>query len=177
MVTQENASRTAGSQESRSADSGPIYFEESVIKVNRCAKVVKGGRRFSFSALVVIGNRSGIVGVGFGKAKEVPSAVTKAVKVARKDLKRIPLVGTTIPHPVIGRYGSARVKLIPAAPGTGISAGASARAVLEFAGVTDILTKSLGSPNPINLVKATLNGLMQLRSPEAVEQQRGVSIR
>jgi len=157
-------------------DSGPIYFEETVVKVNRCAKVVKGGRRFSFSALVVIGNRAGVVGVGFGKAKEVPSAVQKAVKAARKDLHRIPRVATTIPHPVIGRFGAARVKLIPAAPGTGIIAGASARAVLEYGGITDVLTKSLGSNNPINLVKATLDGLLQLRSREQVQKVRGVTL-
>ncbi len=155
---------------------GPIYFEETVVKVNRCAKVVKGGRRFSFSTLVVIGNRGGAVGVGFGKAKEVPSAVTKAVKNARKDLRRIPLVGTTIPHPIVGRYGAARVKLVPAAPGTGIIAGASARAVLEFAGVTDVLTKSIGSSNPVNLVKATMDGLKRLRSRSQVEQLRGVTV-
>ncbi len=161
---------------SMAQESGPIYFEETVVKVNRCAKVVKGGRRFSFSALVVIGNRGGVVGVGFGKAKEVPSAVQKAVKAARKDLQRIPRVGTTIPHSVMGRYGSARVKLIPAAPGTGIIAGASARAVLEYAGVTDVLSKSIGSSNPINLVKATLDGLKQLRSREAIEELRGVKV-
>lgn len=154
----------------------PIYFEETVVKVNRCAKVVKGGRRFSFSALVVIGNREGAVGVGFGKAKEVPSAVTKAVKAARKSLHRIPLKDTTIPHPVVGRFGAARIKLIPAAPGTGIIAGASARAVLEYAGVKDVLTKSVGSNNPVNLVKATLDGLLQLRSKKQIESERGIEI-
>jgi len=153
-----------------------IFFEETVVKVNRSAKVVKGGRRFSFSALVVIGNKQGRVGIGFGKAKEVPSAVTKAVKHARKDLQKVPLVGTTIPHAVEGRFGSARVKLIPAAPGTGLIAGASARAVLEYAGVTDILTKSVGSTNPMNLVRATMDGLLKLRSREEAERLRGVSI-
>jgi small subunit ribosomal protein S5 len=157
-------------------DGQTVYFEETVVKVNRSAKVVKGGRRFSFSALVVIGNRQGIVGIGFGKAKEVPSAVTKAVKHARKDLKRIPMVGTTIPHAVEGRFGASRVRLIPAAPGTGIIAGASARAVLEYAGVSDILTKAIGSTNPINLVRATMDGLMKLRAREETERLRGVSI-
>ncbi len=151
-------------------------FEETVVKVNRSAKVVKGGRRFSFSALVVIGNKLGTVGVGFGKAKEVPSAVTKAVKNARKDLRKIPITGTTIPHAVTGNFGATRVKLIPAAPGTGIIAGASARAVLEHAGVQDILTKALGSTNPVNLVKATLDGLAQLKTREDVERIRGVSL-
>lgn len=158
------------------ASGSTVFFEETVVKVNRSAKVVKGGRRFSFSALVVIGNKQGRVGIGFGKAKEVPSAVTKAVKHARKDLQRVPIVGTTIPHPVEGRFGSARVKLIPAAPGTGLIAGASARAVLEYAGVTDILTKAVGSTNPINLVRATMDGLMKLRSREETERLRGVSI-
>lgn len=163
-------------QMDEAAEGAPIYFEETVVKVNRCAKVVKGGRRFSFSALVVIGNRAGAVAVGFGKAKEVPSAVAKGVKAARKELKRIPRVGTTIPHPIIGRYGAARVKLIPAAPGTGIIAGASCRAVLEYAGITDVLTKSIGSANPVNLVKATMDGLLRLRSKEEVSQLRGVTI-
>ncbi len=151
-------------------------FEETVVKVNRSAKVVKGGRRFSFSALVVIGNKLGTVGVGFGKAKEVPSAVTKAVKNARKDLRKIPINGTTIPHAVTGYFGATRVKLIPAAPGTGVIAGAAARAVLEHAGVQDILTKALGSTNPVNLVKATLDGLAQLKNKEDVERMRGVSL-
>jgi len=153
-----------------------VYFEETVVKVNRSAKVVKGGRRFSFSALVVIGNKAGVVGIGFGKAKEVPSAVTKAVKHARKDLKRVQRVGTTIPHAVVGEFGASKVKLIPAAPGTGIIAGASARAVLEYAGITDILTKAIGSTNPINLVRATMDALDKLRSREETERLRGVSI-
>jgi small subunit ribosomal protein S5 len=149
-----NMTNNSGGQSSGST----VFFEETVVKVNRSAKVVKGGRRFSFSALVVIGNKQGRVGIGFGKAKEVPSAVTKAVKHARKDIHRV------------------HVKLIPAAPGTGLIAGASARAVLEYAGITDILTKSVGSTNPMNLVRATLDGLLKLRSREETERLRGVTI-
>lgn len=156
--------------------SGPNILEETVVKVNRCAKVVKGGRRFSFSALVVLGNKAGRVGVGFGKAKEVPSAVEKAVKDARKNLEVIHLNKNTIYHQVTGRYGAARVRLIPAAPGTGIIAGASVRAVVEACGVKDLLTKSYGSPNPVNLVKATLAGLTSIRSRKEAEELRGVKI-
>ena len=170
-----NNANNSGEQQS-GGGGNTVYFEETVVKVNRSAKVVKGGRRFSFSARVVIGNKSGVVGIGFGKAKEVPSAVTKAVKHARKDLKRVQRVGTTIPHAVVGEFGASKVKLIPAAPGTGIIAGASARAVLEYAGITDILTKAIGSTNPINLVRATMNALDKLRSREETERLRGVSI-
>ena len=146
------------------------------MKVNRCAKVMKGGRRFSFSALVVVGDRHGSVGIGFGKAKEVPAAVEKAVKDAHKNLVRVDLKHGTLEHNVIGRFGAARVKLISAAPGTGIIAGATVRSVLELAGVKDILTKSMGSNNPVNLVKATLAGLLSVRSRKQVEELRGVSI-
>ena len=162
--------------QTESKASEPIYFEETVVKVNRCAKVVKGGRRFSFSALVVIGNRDGNVGVGFGKAKEVPSAIEKAQKDARKKMVKICLKGTTIPHEVIGRTGTSKVLLLPASQGTGVIAGASARAVLECVGVTDILTKQFGNANPINVVKATLEGLMQLRTKDVVEKLRGVTL-
>lgn len=151
-------------------------FEETVVRIYRCAKVVRGGRRFSFAALVVVGNRAGIVGVGYGKANEVPSAVEKAIKNARRNLHVIPLAGTTIPHRVWGRYGASRIILIPAQKGTGVIAGSAARAVLELAGVHDILTKSYGSNNAKNLVKATLDGLLKLRSKEKVEQLRGVNI-
>ncbi len=156
--------------------SSPNILEEAVVKINRCAKVVKGGRRFSFSALVVVGNKAGRVGVGFGKAKEVPSAVEKAFKDARKNLEVVHLKETTVQHPVTGRFGTSRVRLIPAAPGTGIIAGATVRAVVELAGVKDILTKVYGSANPINLVKATLQGLTSIKSREEVEQMRGVKI-
>lgn len=172
MATDTNEKRQGQETEQQET----VYLETTVVKVNRSAKVVKGGRRFSFSALVVVGNRDGIVGIGFGKAKEVPSAVQKAEKAARKNLMRVPREGTTIPHPAVGHHGASRIKLIPAAPGTGIIAGASARAVLEYAGITDILTKSVGSNNPINLVQATIAGLKELRSKETVEQLRGVSL-
>ncbi|MHC5209740.1 MAG: 30S ribosomal protein S5 [Planctomycetota bacterium] len=155
----------------------PGLYEEAVVKVNRCAKVVKGGRRFSFSALVVVGDRHGSVGIGFGKAKEVPSAVDKAVKDAHKNLVQVNLKGPTIEHLILGRFGAAKVRLIPAAPGTGIIAGATVRAVLELAGVRDILTKSLGSNNPVNLLKATLAGLQGVRRIQDAEALRGVSIR
>ncbi len=151
-------------------------LEEAVVKVNRCAKVVKGGRRFSFSALVVVGDRHGKVGIGFGKAKEVPSAVDKAVKDAHKNLVSLTLKRGTIEHSITGRYGAAQVKLIPAAPGTGIIAGATVRSVLELAGVHDILSKSQGSSNPVNLVKATLSGLQSVRSLKVAQALRGVAL-
>ena len=152
-------------------------FEEVVVKVNRTAKVVKGGRRFSFSALVVVGNRNGRVGYGFGKANDVPSAVEKAVKDAHKNLVDVPRAGGTIPHQIMGRFGAARMTMLPAAPGTGVIAGAAVRAPIELAGIRDILTKSFGSTNPVNLVKAAIDGLTKLKSIEEVEQLRGVKIR
>ena len=151
-------------------------FEEIVVKVNRCAKVMKGGRRFSFSALVVVGNKEGKVGYGFGKARGVPGAVEKGVKFAKKALKDIQLDGTTIPHQVTARYEASTVIMIPAAPGTGIVAGAPVRAVLELAGVKDILTKNIGSANPINVVKAVFSGLESMRSRAQVEELRGVTL-
>lgn len=151
-------------------------FEEVVIKVNRCATVVKGGRRFSFSAIVVIGNKNGVAGIGFGKANEVPPAVEKAVKNAQKNLYQFPLQGDTIPHEVIGHFGASKVKLIPAFSGTGVIAGGTVRALMEMAGYKDILTKAYGSSNPSNLIKATLDGLMQLRTKEEVAQLRGVPV-
>ncbi len=149
---------------------------EQVIKIRRCAKVVKGGRRFSFNALVVVGDRQGRVGYGYGKANEVPAAVEKAMKDGQRRMKRVALKGRTIPHRVIGRYGAAKVIMIPARPGTGVIAGGSVRAVCEAAGIHDILTKAYGSTNPINLVKAAINGLEQLRTKEEVETLRGVKL-
>lgn len=154
-----------------------LTLTETVVKINRCAAVVKGGRRFSFSALVTVGDQAGVVGFGFGKAKQVPNAVEKSVKDARKRLVRIPMVGTSVPHEVMGKFSSSRVVLIPAAPGTGVIAGSAVRAVLEAAGIRDILTKAYGSSNPVNLVKATFDGLAQLRTRRQTEKLRGVKIR
>lgn len=151
-------------------------LEETVVKVFRCAKVVKGGRRFSFGGLVVVGDRSGTVGIGYGKANEVPAAVDKGIKDAKKSLHKIPLVGRTIPHQVAGKYRATKVILVPASPGTGVIAGSSARAVLEAAGVQDVLTKVYGGTSAKNTVKATLNGLLKLRSKEMVESVRGVKV-
>ncbi len=153
-----------------------LDLHDNVVKINRCATVVKGGRRFSFSALVVVGDGRGVCGYGFGKAKEVPMAVEKAVKDAKKRLIRIPLVGATLPHSVTGRYCATRVYMGPAAAGTGVTAGPSVRALLEAAGVHDILTKTYGSTNPVNVVRATMDGLLQLRRREQVAELRGVTI-
>jgi len=151
-------------------------LEDTVVKIFRCSKVVKGGRRFSFAALVVIGNHAGTVGVGYGKAKEVPLAVEKGIKDAKKSLHKIALLGRTIPHQINGKYRATKIALIPASPGTGVIAGSSARAVLEFAGVQDVLTKVYGSTSAKNVVKATLDGLLKLRNKEMVESLRGVTI-
>jgi small subunit ribosomal protein S5 len=148
-------------------------LKERVVEINRVAKVVKGGRRFSFTALVVIGDEVDRVGVGYGKAREVPLAISKAVDDAKKNLFQVPKKGTTITHEVLGRSDAARVLLRPASEGTGVIAGGGVRAVLELAGVRDILAKSLGNPNPVNLLKATVNGLRSLRRPEEVAEKRG----
>jgi len=154
---------------------GPAY-DDVVVKVYRCAKVVKGGRRFSFGALVVVGDRNGRVGVGYAKANEVPQAVEKGRKQATRAMVPVRLSGQTIPHAATGQFGASRVRLIPAAPGTGVIAGASVRAVLELAGVHDCLTKAYGSTSPKNLVKATLDALLSMRDRETIERLRGVSI-
>jgi small subunit ribosomal protein S5 len=151
-------------------------LEDTLVKLYRCACVVKGGRRFSFGALVVVGDRQGHVGYGYGKANEVPAAVEKGIKLAKRNLIRVPLRGTTIPHRITGKFGSSRVVLVPAAPGTGVIAGSAPRAVLELAGIRDVLTKAYGSTNPKNLVKATIDGLSRLRSREQVERLRGVRL-
>jgi small subunit ribosomal protein S5 len=153
-----------------------LDLQERVIEINRVAKVVKGGRRFSFTALVAVGDEDSVVGIGYGKAREVPLAIQKAVENARKDLIRVPKYGQTITHRVIGRFGAGHVVLRPASPGTGVIAGGGVRAVLELGGVRDVLTKSIGTQNPINLVKATMHGIYMLRKPEDVAELRGISI-
>jgi small subunit ribosomal protein S5 len=163
----------------RDRDNRQDGLEDRVVKIRRCAAVVKGGRRFSFNALVVVGDNRGRVAAGYGKANEVPPAVEKATKDAQETMKRqrrVQLKGDTIPHRVIGKYGSSRVILVPAGPGTGVKAGPGVRDVLELCGVRNILTKVHGSSNPINLVKATIHGLLELRTRDEVARLRGVTL-
>ena len=161
----------------RSVSQSGLDLQERVVEINRVAKVVKGGRRFSFTALVVVGDEKDVVGVGYGKANEVPLAIQKGVERAKKNLFKVPKHGSTITHQTTGIFGSGRVFLKPASPGTGVIAGGGVRAVLELAGIRDVLAKSLGTTNPINMLKAAVNGLRSLRRPEDVAKSRGKSVR
>jgi small subunit ribosomal protein S5 len=172
-VTSRSGTRR-GSGRDQAVPEGP-QFDERVIDINRVAKVVKGGRRFSFTALVTVGDGNGKVGIGYGKAKEVPTAIQKAIDTARKAMKPVPMAGTTVIHEVIGTQGASRVLIKPAAPGTGVIAGGAVRQILEAAGIRDVLAKSLGSPTSVNVAKATMNALFSQQRPDVVAKRRGLS--
>lgn len=158
------------------AETTEVELKDQVVSIKRVTKVVKGGKNLSFSALVVVGDQSGRVGFGMGKAKEVPIAIRKGLEKAKKEMIDVPMMGSSIPHAVVGRFGSGQVVLKPATEGTGVIAGGAVRAVMESLGVRNVVTKSVGSPNPYNVVKATFDGLAQLRSPEQVARARGISV-
>jgi small subunit ribosomal protein S5 len=171
-LTSRNRRDSRGGRGDRRDAEGP-QFDERVIAINRVAKVVKGGRRFSFTALVTVGDNAGKVGIGYGKAKEVPSAIQKAIEIARKDMKPVPMAGNTIIHDVIGTQSASRVLIKPASPGTGVIAGGAVRQILEAAGIRDVLAKSLGSPTHLNVAKATVNALFGQQRPDEVAKIRG----
>lgn len=174
MMTTIDSGATMTAEPSAGREEGGL--DEIVVRIYRCATVVKGGRRFSFAALVVVGDRKGNVGVGYGKSVEVPSAVEKGKKIAARNMFRVPLVSETLPHRVVGKFSASRVVMVPASSGTGVIAGAAVRAVLELAGVHNVLTKSYGSNSPKNLVRATVNGLRQLVARPEIERLRGVTL-